>query len=189
MKSVTLFESQHGDLVLRNEASLVLMATLVDDDQETNLLLSADTTHEVWADIVNISKYKGNQDRLAWDIFKLPHHCSYKSLGPEKGKTETEPIAEVKWLLDQGQTRGIIISSSKVIPETDETQPPHFQAAAVYKKLAKEIDGEFIVTMEHPTKSAPDKLIIKISGNGAMVKKSIIVGGAAITSRPAPRAG
>ncbi|GAG24442.1 unnamed protein product, partial [marine sediment metagenome] len=76
----------------RNEASLVLQGSFKITDTETRILLTADTTHEVWSDIVNITKSKNNDDRLEWDIFKIPHHCSYKSLNSEKGKDETEPI-------------------------------------------------------------------------------------------------
>lgn len=181
--------SEEGDLVQRNEASLVFQARFVVSETETRMLLAADTTYEIWNDIVNITKYKNNEGRLIWDIFKLPHHCSYKSLGPEKGKKKTTPSEQVKWLLEQGQNGALIVSSSKIIPETDETQPPHFQAAATYKDRATDLDGEFVVTMEHPKSTAPDKLIVEIDGGGATLKKSIIAGGAAIISRPAPRAG
>ncbi len=179
----------NGSLVQRNEASLVLQADFLADGKETRLLLSADTTHDVWTDIVDITRYKGRESRLAWDIFKLPHHCSYTSLAPEKGKTKTKPVKEVQWLLDQGGNRALIISSSDVIPSEDQKLPPHFQAAACYKDTAEKIDGEFVVTMEHPTKTAPDKLVIEIGGKGAVLKKTIIAGGSSAVSRQAPRAG
>lgn len=181
--------AEDGGFVQRNEASLVLQARFVISGKETRLLLAADTTHEIWDDIVDITNYKGNKTRLVWDIFKLPHHCSYYALGPEKGKTKTVPTDQVKWLLGQGQRGALIVSSSNVIPETDEKQPPHFQAAATYTDRANEINGEFVVTMEHPKETAPDKLVVEIDGGGATLKKTIVAGVAAIVSRPAPRAG
>lgn len=174
----------------RNEASLVLQGTFKISGTETKILLTADTTHDIWADIVNITKNKKNDCRLDWDILKIPHHCSYKSLSNEKGEEKTEPIEEVKWLLDRGQDRAIIVSTSNPIPNNDENeQPPHRQAANCYKDYTNKLDGEFVVTMEHPDKSKPDKLIIEIDSNKARLKKSIIVGGAAAVHRPAPRAG
>src|SRR5262249_12728861 len=80
----------HGNLVERNECSLLLQATFLAGGRETHLLLSADTTHDVWTDMVRTTKAHGNEARLGWDIFKLPHHCSYLSLGPEKGREVTE---------------------------------------------------------------------------------------------------
>lgn len=174
----------------RNEASLVLQGTFKISDTETKILLTSDTTHEVWSDIVNITRSKNNDDRLEWDILKIPHHCSYKSLSNEKGKEKTEPIDEVKWLLEKGQKRAILVSTSNSVPNNDDNdQPPHRQAANCYKDYANKIDGDFVVTMEHPDKSKPDKLIIKIDSKGARLEKLIIVGGATVVRRPAPRVG
>lgn len=181
--------AEDGAVVQRNEASLVLQAKFVVSGTETRVILAADTTHDVWNDIVDITKYHKNDDRLIWDIFKLPHHCSYLSLGPEKGKTKTVPTEQVKWLLNQGQDRALVVSSSKPIPSTDEIQPPHFQAAATYEERVAGIDGEFKVTMEHPSTTAPDKLVVEIGNAGATLKKAIVVGPAVIVNRPAARAG
>lgn len=166
-----------------------MQAGLLADGCETKLLLSADTTHEIWSEVVGVTCYKKRESRLAWDIFKLPHHCSYTSLAPEKGESKTTPVENVQWLLEQGRSGALIISSSETIPGADQKQPPHFQAAAAYKETAGNIDGEFVVTMEHPKKTAPDKLIVEIGPDGAKRKKEIITGGAAITGSTAPRAG
>ena len=85
--------------------------------------------------------------RLIWDVFKLPHHCSYKALGPDKGESKTEPTEQVEWLLEQGQNAALVVSSSGVILDTDQKQPPHFQAKATYTDRADEIDGEFVVRL------------------------------------------
>lgn len=44
-------------------------------------------------DIVSITQYYNNEDRLRWDLLNIPHHCSYLALSDEKGDNETEPIA------------------------------------------------------------------------------------------------
>src|SRR5260370_18833012 len=105
-------ERVDGELVDRNDSSLVVQATFQSDDHETRLILSADITCEILSDMVNVTKYHKNDARLAWDVFKLPHHCSYRSLSEEKGENITEPIPEVKWLFEQGAQRGIIVSTS-----------------------------------------------------------------------------
>jgi beta-lactamase superfamily II metal-dependent hydrolase len=179
-----------GTLLDRNSDSLVLQATFVVEGKETRLMLAADVDHTVLTSIVEVTKYHEREARLAWDVFKLPHHCSYLSLAPEKGKEKTEPVPEVKWLFEQGQPGGIIVSTSKPIPSDDrDPQPPHRQAAAYYKERMKAIGGEFIVTMEHPKPSAPRPLVINIDRWKATIEKGNLSGAAAIISRPAPRAG
>jgi hypothetical protein len=129
--------------------------------------LSADTTYEVWTSIVNVTKYHKREDRLRWNIFKLPHHCSYTALGPEKGKDITTPVAEVKWLYeDQCEPSPYIISTSDPIPTGDQDQPPHRQAANFHKGVMAEKDGDFIVTMEHPDTANPKPIEFEIRTEG-----------------------
>jgi hypothetical protein len=184
--------AKHCDdkIIERNEASIVMQATFCYDEVDTRLLLSADATHEVWTDIVQITRYKKNDHRLEWDVYKIPHHCSYLSLSSEKGKVKTDPIDEVKWLHKKGHKGGIVVSTSKPIPSDDEDdQPPHRQAASWYKDVVANIDGEFKVTMEHPRESNPQPLVITIDGDGARLKKPIVSGGGIAITTAAPRAG
>lgn len=186
------FVAQLNDKKLdRNDCSLVFQATFYDNGQETRLILGADTTHEVLTQIIEVTKHYGNHDRLAWDIFKIPHHCSYLSLSNEKGDDITEPNSEIKWLYEkQGNKGGILVSTSKPIPtDHSDRQPPHHQAANYYKQCADAIGGEFQVTMEYPKSTRPEPLIITIDESGATVKKSILGSGSMITRRPGPRAG
>lgn len=178
-------------LIDRNEDSLILHATFNFNGQETRFMLIGDTTYEVLTEIVNITKYHKRETRLAWDIFDVPHHCSYLALSNERGKDKTEPVPDVKWLFEQGAKGGILVSPSKPIPKNDEDpQPPHRQAANYYKEVAYKISGDFAVTMEHPTETNPKPLVITIDNSGATLKKLIITGGAAGGgNRPAPRAG
>ena len=64
------------DLIDRNECCLVLQATLKSGEDHRRVLLTSDTTHEVWTDIVKTTRAHGNDARLAWDILKIAHHCS-----------------------------------------------------------------------------------------------------------------
>jgi hypothetical protein len=86
------------------------------------------------------------------------------------------------------------VSPSKPIPtrgsdEDKSDQPPHRQAAAYYRRIVGEKDGEFIVMMEHPRESAPKPLVIDVDRFKARVKREQWVGAAALTSVTAPRAG
>jgi len=181
-----------GEVIDRNDCSLVMQAWFHIEGRDVRLMLSADTTHDLWDAIVKMTRIHKNEDRLAWDVFKLPHHCSYLSLGPEKGTNETVPTKPVKWLFEtQSQTGCTVVSTSKPIPSDDsDDQPPHRQAANYYKNnVVTPKSGEFKVTMEHPSVSKPEPLVIKIDGFGKTIIKKIVGGGASVVSRPAPRAG
>lgn len=179
----------------RNEDSLVMHVTFEIDGVLTKALLLSDSTHEALSDIVDITRSKGNDHRLEWDIAKLPHHCSYLSIGPEKGKSKTKAVEQVDWLYkEQGQSGAIAVSTSNPIPEagTDEDkddQPPHRQAAAYYKDVVADLNGQFVVTMEHPTPNAPKPLVIEIGRTKGTLKKSVLGAAYIATSQRAPRAG
>ncbi len=179
-----------GNLIDRNECSLVLQATFHINGDERKLILGADANFDVLTEMINVTKRHHNEARLAWDVFKIPHHCSYLSLSDEQGKNITIPVPEIQWLFEQGAARGILVSTSDPIPSNDDdNQPPHRQAAKYYQQVADKIGGEFIVSMEHPRPTNPEPLIISIDIWGVTVKKSLPRSSVAITTRPAPRAG
>lgn len=173
----------------RNTDAIVVQITFAINNEPTKVIMSADTPYDNWIDIVNITKSHKRPEKLSWDIFKLPHHCSYQSLSNEKGKQKTVPVEEVKWLLAQGTNGSKIISSSDIIPSEDTEQPPHFQAANYYKDIAKEKSGEFLVTMEFPKKEKPEPLVIEIDDNGATTLKRNLGAIGVITNQPTHRAG
>ncbi len=73
--------------------------------------------HEVLAEIVDITRHYGNDDRLHWNVYKLPHHCSYTAIGPDKGGDKTAPTDQVEWLCEtQGERLGYVVATSTPIP-------------------------------------------------------------------------
>lgn len=183
--------TEDGVLHVRNTDAIVMQAVFNVSGQHTKFLITADVPCDQLDEIVRVTKLKKNESRLEWDVYDVVHHCSYKSLGPEKGKDKTELSENVQWLLDQGRKGGLLVSSSRWIPTDDsDPQPPHRQAAATYKETASDIGGEFIVTMEHPKKSAPEPLVIGITSLGAALKRAVVVTvGATATSQAAHRVG
>lgn len=178
-----------GTLVDKNECSIVVQACFKSGELISKLILSADTIWESWEEIVKITKYHKREERLEYDVFKLPHHCSYLSLSDEKGKDKTEPKKNVDWLFKKGNTSAIIVSTSDPIPSSDTDQPPHRQAANYYKDLVKDFKGEFVVTMEHPKVSKPEILEITIESTGATLLKSSTGVATYISTRSSHRAG
>lgn len=183
-------EHCEDDTYKRNDTAIFMQATFQVGDRLSRLILSADVGHEVIDDIIRITRKKGHGDRLIWDVNNVPHHTSYLSLAAEKGKDKTEPGERLKWLYEtQGQKGGLLVSTSCPIPDDDESdQPPHRQAANYYKGVAKDLGGEFLITMEHPGKVKPRPLVIEIGSKGYSVVKTA-GGSAAIIGNAAPRAG
>ncbi len=181
-----------GAITDRNESALILHATFVVNTRETKFFIIGDSTHEVLSEVVQKTRKHKRENRLKWDVYDIPHHCSYLALSDDKGKETTVPVPEVKWLLDQGGLRGILISCSDPIPDNDKNdQPPHRQAANCYKSTAIQIMGEFKVTMENPsaTSKKREPIVITIDQYGAAVKKENISAPYVATSRSTPRAG
>ena len=186
------FAHRHDDgLEDRNGNCLVMQVVVRSGGRDTRVLMTADSIAENWVRIVEITKEHNNEDRLKWDILRIPHHCSYLSMADEKGTTETVPTDEFKWMLDQGAFRGVIVSSSDPIPsDYSLPQPPHPQTYKVYKRKSEELSGRIFVTMEHNSKSSPERLRIDISGAGVVppAKRSTSATAATVAAA-APRNG
>ena len=178
----------------RNENSIVMQVTFREGGKDTYALLGSDVDHESISTIVQITRGKGNDDRLLWDLMKLFHHCSYFSVGPDCGNDETKAAHDVKWLFEtQGRTRAIIVSPSKPIPtkgstEDADVQPPHRQAANHHRRVIKTLNGQFMVTMEQPSKAWPKPFGYEITvyGIAAIIAAPMVSSYAAAST---PRAG
>lgn len=178
-----------GDFI-RNEASLVFNIRFDVAGFRYDYLHFGDSEWTAIEDIVRITRYHNRNDRLAWDLFNIPHHCSYKCLSDEKGTHETTPKPLVKHLLQQGKRGAYIISSSKPIPNTEEKQPPHFQARNAYQSHLDAVSGrKLLVTMEQPNATKPEPLIFEITSGGVSWKRASAIGAAAIITSTPPRAG
>jgi hypothetical protein len=182
-------EHCEDETVVRNDSALFMQATFEVEEVKTKLILAADVGYQVIDDIVRVTRSHKNDERLEWDINNVPHHSSYNSLAEEKGDEETEPPDRLKWLYEeQGQKDGLLVSTSCPIPSEDTAQPPHRQAANYYKRVAKDLGGDYVVTMSNPTEAKPKPLIIEIAKSGYRIVKSA-GGSAAIIGAASPRAG
>lgn len=179
----------------RNGDSLVFQARFREGGRNTDVLFTADVTHAELAEIVDITRLKGNDDRLHWDVYHLPHHCSYTAIGPDKGKDKTVPVPQVEWLCEtSGDENGFIISPSWPIPTegTDadrDPQPPHREAAEYYWSDVLASRRNLLVTMSEPTTFSPKPIVLRISEVGATKVPSGSGGVAAAAAVIAPRAG
>ncbi|STX39579.1 hypothetical protein [Legionella feeleii] len=186
-----------GDDLLRNEASLIFQIRFDVNETITEYLAIGDSVCSVLDEIVSVSEYHGNEDRLKWDLINVPHHCSAFSLNTEKGVYETQPTEGVRKLLLHGRKEAYMISSSNPIPDNNDAytqiQPPHIQAKKCYESHLKQVGGrKMFVTMEYPTIAAPKPIKFEISSYGCRIDNSNIQASTGISSvitSPANRAG
>lgn len=156
----------------RNENSIIVQMTVSVGAEDSYALLGADINYDSLSKIVQTSKKHGNEERLKWDVLKLFHHCSFKSLSDDKGEDKTVPVEDVDWLFRElARKNEIIVSPSKPIPtkgseDDEDPQPPHRQAANYYKEIIIDSDGKFLVTMETPSKENPRPIRLRFSAAG-----------------------
>ncbi len=179
---------------LRNSCALIFNVRFKVGTTITDYLAIGDSEWEILEDIVESTRAHGNDDRLRWDIYNIPHHCSYLALSDTKGDKETEPKPKIKELLLQGQPNAYIVSSSHPIEDTDEgcnqSQPPHIQAKKCYKKYLGQVGGaQVLVTMEEPNTKKPEPIVFIIDSDGVRREWSVASGVTAVTSSLPPRAG
>jgi hypothetical protein len=178
------------EVIDRNANCLAFQARFDVDGTLTDLLMLSDVEHESLTAIIDITRGHLREDRLHWDVCKIPHHCSAYSLNAEKGTTKTVPTASIDWLYGQRGNGAICVCSSDAIHAGETIQPPHFQAAHYYRDRINEVvRGEWLVTMSEPSVSRPKKIEIEIGRHGAKHLLTSAVGGAAMTGRPGPRVG
>jgi hypothetical protein len=183
---------------LRNEASLIFNVRFqFDENFQTytyDYLAVGDTTWSVLDDIVETTRAHNNMDRLAWDLYNIPHHCSFLALSDEKRECETIPKQGAKDILEQGKKDSYLVSSSFPISDTKEgreqQQPPHIQARKCYGRYLKIAGGRrFVVTMEEPNVHKPEPLVFEITNAGVILKRSVSIGASVIIGSTPPRAG
>lgn len=187
------FSEDAEDADNRNDPSIVIQIALDNADQTTNIFITGDTPHDVLDKIVNRSEASGNADYLKWDLYDIPHHCSYTGLSNEKGKDITEPSEAIKRLLQEyGQENAFLVASCRAfsdVVEDDDTQPPHAQAKKAYRKYSKNTDGSsriLLITSEYSGKTNPKPLRFKIDCMGIQEDTGF---DATFIHTPAPRAG
>lgn len=181
-------------VVCRNEDAIVMHVTLREGGRDSRVFLGSDSNYETLGEIVRITKERNNKHRLEWDILKLPHHCSYTAIGPERGTEQTAPTEDTKYLLETCRQNGsVVVSTSDVIPvrgsDADKgTQPPHRQAANYHKRISGDCDGTFEVTMEHPNRSRPKPFGYQITARGIALI-AVVATTASVAAASTPRAG
>ena len=154
----------------KNETSIVMQARFKNASTDTKpsalYLFGGDADHYIWEEIQDQSSAHGNDDKLDFDIFMAPHHCSwtyFNDVPYKKGETD-EPVESSKDLIKDHKTKGaVIIASSKQIKDDDDN-PPHYPAKGEYVKLIG--SDKFISLAEEPGTKKPKPVVYEVTSSG-----------------------
>lgn len=152
---------------------------------KSRVLMGGDAEHEIWQHILDNNT---DEEKLRWNIFLAPHHCSWSFFNEPENKKEFKPSAEA--ILDKqiGNSAHIIASSNEI--KNDDNNPPCYEAKQQYMKKLKLDPSHFLNTATHSkVGNIPQPIVFKINENGKTLKENATVAGATSISNPAPRAG
>ena len=87
----------------KNSTSIVMQARSFEGggDPVALYVFGGDADHYVWAEVLNQSKTHNNDDKLKYDLFLAPHHCSWTFFNdvpyenPESNKTPLESAKKI----------------------------------------------------------------------------------------------
>jgi len=167
----------------KNNKCIVIQAEFyIDYESVAKVIFGSDAESDAWESIYWASENNDNLEKLEFDAFKLPHHCSHTALNKdEKGDLITEPVEKVKKIFEEhGNEKCKLIASCDPIPSKENreaTGPPHYQAAEYYRKVKAEKDGDFEVTMEQPKgHENRNPIVIEITKYGPRFSQLAAVG-------------
>ena len=149
------------------------------------VLMGGDAEHEIWQHILDNNT---DEEKLKWNIFLAPHHCSWSFFNESDNKKEIKPSSEN--ILDKqiGSKAHIVASSNEI--KNDDNNPPCYEAKQEYVKRLKLGSSHFLNTATHSkVGSISQPIVFKINENGKTLRENATVAGTSSISNPAPRAG
>lgn len=151
----------------RNETSVGLRVELKEGEHTGQALLLGDLSYPSVRRVFDESKRHGNEDKLKWDVFLAPHHCS-KSVMYWRGEGEEDATLKQDILDDiekAAEVTGYIIASCDPIPKTNQhgDNPPHAKARKRYEEIAP---NGFMCTGEHPDEQHPQPIVFVLTADG-----------------------
>ena len=162
-------KEEAAELPGKNNSSIVMQFSLVaGDDNEiaAKFLTGGDAEVDIWKRIWQ--RNKKSPENLEYDVLQTPHHCSlgalsYDQYSDRNGKVgkgeDCELDSEAYDALSQAKAEAFIIGSMDV-PERESGRG---LARRKYAKLAKDVDGQMLCTMDD-SKDRPLKISITASG-------------------------
>ena len=154
----------------KNSTSIVMQARFFEGESDPVALyvFGGDADHYVWAEVLNQSKSHNNEDKLKYDLFLAPHHCSWTFFNdvpyenPESNKT---PLESAKKIIRDYKENGAYVIASSAYIEDKMPNPPHYPAKTQYENLIGS-KSHFISLAEEPNKENPKPVVFEVTKSG-----------------------
>jgi hypothetical protein len=152
----------------KNSTSIILQIRFKEissDDWCAYFLTGGDADHYRWEQVLKKSQNNDNEDKLLWDVFQTPHHCSWSYFNDvpytkEENRTPKNYSLEI---LDFGRKDSYVIASSRKIMD-EEPNPPHAAAKKEFKKKVK--IGHFLNTNVNHSEKRPIPIVFEVTSSG-----------------------
>ena len=154
-----------------NNSSIIMQARFkansTDEEHSCLYLFGGDADHYRWKEVLEKSKYHGNEDKLNWDIFLTPHHCSWTYFNDTPYNENKTSQASSLDILNYKIGNGKVIAACKPIKNNDDNPPHHYARAEYLKKVDS---ANFIELAEKPSKNNPKPYVFEITSQGPSKK-------------------
>jgi hypothetical protein len=160
----------------RNDTSLSLQVTLTEDGgRDGKMLLFGDLAHDTIMKIFTYSEAHKREQYLAWDLLLAPHHCSKKVMYLREDGKDVLKDDVLDAFGRHARDGAVVVASSGPIPAMDEDSknPPHLKAADRYREIVDA--GNFVCTMEWPSKEEPAPVTFGVDAEGARILRTDVV--------------
>ena len=160
----------------RNETSLSMQVTLTEDGgRDGKMLLFGDLAHDTIMKIFAYSEANKREKYLEWDLLLAPHHCSKKVMYVREDGKDVRKDDVLEAFGRHARDGAVIVSSSCPIPaaDVDGNNPPHRMAADRYREIVDA--GNFLCTMEWPSKDEPSPVMFGVDAAGARILSDDVV--------------
>ena len=151
----------------RNNTSLAMQVRLTEGQGTGKGLFFGDRDYEKIKRVFDVTKEKGRDHYLEWNVMLTSHHCS-KNVMYWKGPDEKEETFR-KDIMDDFEnarlSRHCIVASSHAnFTDGEGDLPPHLKARKRYEEIVEK--GWFVCTHEHPSKQQPEPIVFVVDQNG-----------------------
>ncbi len=155
------------------------------NEVKKRVLMAGDAEYEIWQHILDNNT---DDEKLKWNIFLAPHHCSWSFFNESSNKKEIKPSAEDILNKQIGNLAYIVASSEEIMDNGN--NPPCYEAKQEYVKKLKSGTSHFLNSATYSKLGdIPQPIIFKITEFGISLKETTAVAGTSSIANPAPRAG
>ena len=156
---------------MRNSCALIFNVRFMAGSNTFDFLAVGDSEWEVLEDIVKTTRAHGNGDRLEWDLYNIPHHCSYLALSDEKGARRRLPSRSYRNCSapgGRGPTSSVRATRSRTAARRERASNPHTcrRASVTRATCARSSARNFSSRWRSRRSHAPEPIVFNIGPSG-----------------------